>query len=57
MAGLNLNRVAFMRCAMKRSSSGKMVLSCFLTAYHEGFDLHAATVVLAVGKSVAAIGA
>ena len=37
--------VASMRWAKKRSSSGEMVRSCCDTAYQDGFDLHAATVV------------
>jgi hypothetical protein len=39
---------AFIRFAMKRSRSGLMVRSCFETAYDDGLERQAATVVFAV---------
>src|ERR1700691_5708154 len=49
--------VAFMRAAIKRSSSGLMVRSCFDTAYHDGLERQAATVVMGEAVSDVAFGA
>src|SRR5258705_9533513 len=48
--------VAFIRFARKRCRSGLIVRSCFETAYHDGLDRHAATVVFSL-VSVATVDA
>src|SRR5258705_11878808 len=48
--------VAFIRFARKRCRSGLIVRSCFETAYHDGLERHAATLVFSL-VSVGTLGA